>query len=393
LIEWWQYLRQGLNRKSPLDRLAEESTPERDRANLNNLRPFVGRHMRKAIIGALLILASTLLAFPQPLITRYLIDHVILGKQLNQLFVVVLIIVLVKGFSMLAGPLQNYYFTRFEEDVMVDLQSDLVARTLKLPKSFLDEQQTGYLMSRLGSDVQGLRWFFSSTLVYLATNVLRFIGGVIFLFYLEWRLALVTLVALPGIVMGMKYFSKILRNLNMHSMEKEGTYWERLQESLSATTLIKSFSTEAEERERVISQLKDIRQITMETTTVNALANLILDILPDASRAVVLILGAYWIIQGNWTLGSLLAFQNYLGYVFGPAYSLANVNIQLQSALGALQRVSAIYNIIPEEHGKGIQVEHLKGEIEFANVSFSYNSKEMVLENISFKIRDRKSVV
>jgi len=392
-MEWWQYLKQGLKRQAPPDRLAEDyNNPERDRANLNNLRPFVRRHIRKALVGAFLILISTLLAFPQPLITRYLIDHVILGKQLNQLFIVVLLLVLVKGFSMLAGPLQNYYFTRFEQDVMVDLQSDLVARTLRLPKSFLDEQQTGYLMSRLGSDVQGLRWFFSGTLVYLATNVLRFFGGVIFLFYLEWRLALVTLVALPGIVLGMRYFGKRLRTLNMHSMEKEGNYWERLEEALSASSLIKSFSTEAEERERVTSELKDIRQITMETTTVNALANITLDILPDVSRALVLVLGAYWIIQGNWTLGSLLAFQSYLGYVFGPAYSLANANIQLQNALGALQRVSAIYDIVPEEHGKGVVAEHLKGEIEFSHVSFSYDGKDKVLEDLSFKIRPGQHV-
>jgi len=385
-MEWWQYLKQGLHRQAPLDRLADQNNSNRDKTNLTNLLPFVKSHIRKALIGAFLILVTTILAFPQPLITRYLIDHVILGKQLNQLFIVVLLIVLVKGFSMLAGPLQQYYFTRFEQDVMVDLQSDLVARTLRLPKSFLDEQQTGYLMSRLGSDVQGLRWFFSGTLVYLVTNIFRFIGGVAFLFYLEWRLALATIVVLPGIVLGMQYFGKILRNLNMHSMEKEGNYWERLQEAISASSLIKSFSTEVEERERVTSDLKDIRQITMEASTVNALANIILEALPDVSRAVVLILGAYWIIQGNWTLGSLLAFQSYLGYVFGPAYSLANANIQLQGALGALQRVSSIYDIVPETHGTGMVADHLKGEIEFEHVSFSYDFKDKVLEDISFRI-------
>lgn len=113
----------------------------------------------------------------------------------------------------------------------------------------------------------------------------------------------------------------------------------------------------------------------MELTTVNALANLTLGILPNISKGLVLVLGAYWIIKGNWTVGSLLAFQSYLGYVFGPAYSLANANIQLQNALGALQRVSAIYDIVPEEHGKGRLVEHLRGEIEFNHVSFSYDSE------------------
>jgi len=72
--------------------------------------------------------------------------------------------------------------------------------------------------------------------------------------------------------------------------------------------------------------------------------------MPAIARAIVLALGAYWIIMGQWSLGSLLAFQAYLGYVFGPAQFLATANLQLQTALAALQRVSALFDIVPEEN-------------------------------------------
>jgi ABC-type multidrug transport system fused ATPase/permease subunit len=107
----------------------------------------------------------------------------------------------------------------------------------------------------------------------------------------------------------------------------------------------------------------------------------------------VLALGAYWVIRGQWSLGSLLAFIAYLAYVFGPAQFLASANLQLQNARAALERVSALYDIILEEDiGAGEKAERLRGEIEFKNVSFSYNDREPVLDQISFHIRPGERV-
>ena len=100
-----------------------------------------------------------------------------------------------------------------------------------------------------------------------------------------------------------------------------------------------------------------------------------------------MVIGAYWIIQGEWTLGSLLAFQSYLGYVFGPAQFLASANLQLQNALASLERVSALYDIVPEANqGEGKEVERLKGEVDFEKVTFSYDGKETVLHEVSFHV-------
>jgi ABC-type multidrug transport system fused ATPase/permease subunit len=110
------------------------------------------------------------------------------------------------------------------------------------------------------------------------------------------------------------------------------------------------------------------------------------------AKFVVLVVGAYLVIVGQWTLGSLLAFQSYLGYVYGPARFLATTNLQLQSAMAALERVSALFDIVPEESGAGIPVERLSGEIEFQNVSFSYDGLEPVLEDVSCLIQPGEHV-
>jgi ABC-type multidrug transport system fused ATPase/permease subunit len=121
---------------------------------------------------------------------------------------------------------------------------------------------------------------------------------------------------------------------------------------------------------------------------VSSVANLAINSMPAIAKAGVLAVGAYWIIQGHWSLGSLLAFIAYLAYVFVPAQSLANANLQFQSARAALERVFALYEIIPEDTiGAGAAPERLRGEIEFKNVSFSYSGGESVLQDISFLIR------
>ena len=387
MLSWIDYLRQGLSRKQSKDRITNQQGDTSTRANLENLRPFFVRHWRKGLLGVILVILSSLLVFPQPLIYRYLIDDVILARQLDKLWLALLLLAGVKGLGMGLGTIQNFYFTRFEQAVILDVQSDLFERLLHFPKSFFDETETGYLMSRIQQDVYGVQWFFSQTLVYALSSALRFVGGVAFLFYLEWRLALAVLVLLPLLVVALNYFSHKMRVLSHEQMEQYANVSRNLQESLASTTLIKTFASEKRTVGRMISEWKAAQQLSLEQTTVGSLANLLIGALPSLANAVVLVAGAYWVIKGSWTFGSLTAFQSYLGYVYGPAMALASTNLQMQNALASLARVSALYSIVPEENlGVGEKIERLKGEVEFKDATFSYDGRESVLENLSFHV-------
>jgi ABC-type bacteriocin/lantibiotic exporter with double-glycine peptidase domain len=390
---WFTYLKQGLSRKLPEDRIAGEDGVSGIKANLKNLRPYISRHWRKGVLGFFLIIFTSLFSFPQPLITRYIVDDVILGRQLELLAGAILLLIGILLAEKLTSLLEEFYFARFEQRITLDIQHDLIERALHFPKSFFDDNQTGYLMSRLSSDVHGVRWFFSSTIVYIVSNMVRFVGGVGLLFYLEWRLAVVVLVILPGIVLCMRYFSGKMHILSHQSMEQQANVSSRFQESLSSASLIKAFSSEDRTILGLMSELKAALHISLEQTTVASVANLAISSMPGIARAIVLALGAYWIIVGQWSLGSLLAFQAYLGYVFGPARFLATANIELQEALAALQRVSVLFDIAPEDNmNTGKTVERLTGEIEFKNVSFSYDDREPVLTDVSFRIRPGERV-
>jgi subfamily B ATP-binding cassette protein MsbA len=384
---WFDYLKRGLLVRSIEDRIHGRSPHNNVRKSLQNLYPFVVRHWRKGLIGGLLVLAVSVLSFPQPLIGRFLIDRVMIERQIHKLAVAVLLLAGIILAEKLMNLFREFYLARFEQTVILDIQQELFGHCMALPKAFFDSQETGYLMSRVSSDVQGLRWLFSDTIFQMLANGLRLAGGVAFLLYLEWKLALCILILFPGVLLLLTYFADRLRALGHQGMERQARLASRIQESLSAISLIKAFSSEDKTQRRIRSIMRSILRLSLEQTAVNSTANFALGILPSAIRGIVLVLGAYWVVHGHWTLGTLLAFQVYLGFVFGPAQFLATSNLQLQNARAALERVSSVFDIVPEGNsGKGEIASRLSGEVDFRNVSFSYNGRETVFENLTFHV-------
>ena len=204
--KWYTHLKQGLSSKLPKDRISGQKGYSGLKANLKNLHPIISRHWRKGLMGFLLIIISSLFNFPQPLILRYIVDDVILDRQVELLMGAVLILIIISVLSKLTGLLEEFYVAHFEQQITLHIQQELLERTMRFPKLFFDHNQTGYLMSRLSTDVEELRWLFSGTIVHIISNVLRFLGGIALLFYLEWRLTLVALVILPGLGFCMRYF-------------------------------------------------------------------------------------------------------------------------------------------------------------------------------------------
>ena len=138
------------------------------------------------------------LTFPQPMISRFLMDHVLIEKRLSLLGAVIALMAVVALVQGLSGLLQGFFSTRFQQSVTLDIQKDLLERTLSLPKTFFDGARTGYLISRIQNGANGVQWFFSGTVVQLLTQSIRFFGGLIFLFYLEWRIAVPVTLSLPA---------------------------------------------------------------------------------------------------------------------------------------------------------------------------------------------------
>ncbi|MCX5751267.1 MAG: ABC transporter ATP-binding protein [Candidatus Saganbacteria bacterium] len=393
IAHWFFYLKQGLSRLKPADPISKDKKSLDLRTGLKFLRPFLLKHWPRAILGVIVVLVVSVFGYVQPLVTKFLIDNVMVGRQMQFFIPVILFLVAVNVLEKVGGAFQGFFFTRFGQGVVLDMQTDLVSRSLLFPKSFFDSKDTGYLMSRLSQDVQGLQWFFSSTLVFIFTNILRFFVGAVLLFYLEWRLSLVILVVLPLMVFGIKFFSERIRVLSHHNMEYRAGVMQRIQETLSSIPLIKSFASEKQESDRVKKDLEEVYHNSLEQNVVQSFAGIVIGSIGDVARLITMVAGIPLVVNGGWTMGSLYAFIAYLSYVYGPVQFLANTNFQLQNALVSLERVSSFYDVVPEEHSKeGTPQIKLSGRIDFKQVEFSYVPEEKVLKGISFSLKSGEHV-
>ena len=390
---WFTTLKQALTRPLTLDPLGQGKDPGRLRDNLKHLYPSVRKHWRPGLLSACLTLLAALLTLPMPLVYRQFIDTVLLDRQLQYLPLVVLLTAGISLASLALGICKEWYAGTFEQRVNLDLQERLFAHVLKLPKAFFEDKETGYLLGRIRGDVGGLRWFYSTTLVTLAVQALQFIGGLVLLFTLEWRLTLIALVFLPVTPAATYFFSRRLRGLTEAQMEQNARAGGSLGSSLSSVDLIKSCTAEKRTLRQMLSTVKASADAQMEQRALNQLSRIASNLGPSAVQLIVLCISAYWIVKGEWTLGSLAAFQSYLGFVFRSPQAIANMSVPFMEARVSLERVNRFFNLVPEEnYDTGRQVERLTGAVEFRNLSFSYDGRTPVLENLSLRIRPGERV-
>jgi ABC-type bacteriocin/lantibiotic exporter with double-glycine peptidase domain len=385
---WLSYLKRGLSRKLPKDKYYHEENYGRLRDNIKYLFPSVKKHWKAGLLSFVSIAITSLLAYPLPMINKYLIDDVLIPKKLNLIIPVVLVIVSIQIGEYLFGLLKNYYQMRFSQEVILDIQNKLVEKVLSLPKYFFDTNRSGYLMSRINRDVQGVSFFISGTLVRLLMSFIKFIGGVGFLFYLDWRLALPIVLSLPLPFFSIRFFSRRSYIMSHHVSELNANSNAVLQETVSSVSLIKSFANEVRALKNISTIFKKRVDISYENQIVGFLSSSINQFFPSIAKLMVLIFGAYWVVDGQWELGTLLAYLSYLMYVYGPVNQLSSSINSLQSSRATLDRLATMFQLDSEiNYDKGKEIDKLNGNIIFENVTFYYETDKPVINDLTFEIR------
>ena len=385
---WFAVLKQALTLRASIDALADAQGAGRLRDNLKRLTPSLRKYWRVGAVSASLTILSAFISLPQPLVSRQLIDKVILDRQLGYLPLVLALTAGIGLSSLLLGILKEWYATRFEQQVNLDLQERLYAHVLKLPKAFFEARDTGYLIGRITGDVGGLRWFYSRTLISVAVQSLQFFGGLIMLFVLDWYLTLLVLTLLPLARAATYFLGRRVHDLAQALMEEQARSQGTVAESLSSVALIKSHTAEKRTLRQMVSVIKKSADMQLQQSVLNQLSRIGTNLGPAVASLAVLCVGAYWVVKGKWTLGSLAAFQSYMGHLLGPPQSIAGMSLPFQNARVALERVNRFFKLVPEEnYDTGKRIERLTGAVEFRNVSFSYNGSAPVVEKLDLRIQ------
>lgn len=285
--------------------------------------------------------------------------------------------------------LSNYLAHRAAWNLVGDLRSRLYNKLQSLDLGFFHDKQTGDLMSRVVNDTRDFELLYAHMIPELITNFVTFLGVLIILLSINWKLALVTCCPIPLILISGVIFAKIVRPYFRASQKVMGDLNAQLQDSLSGLHEIQAFGQEAYEGERV--RKKSFEQVVamLRALKASAIFHPCVELLSSIGTVIVVFYGGYLAYSGQISIADIVAFLLYLSLFYAPVSGLANLLENLQQSLAGAERVtmilatpSAIQNEKDAEELKDV-----KGALSFENVSFNYENKIPVLKNISFSCK------
>lgn len=343
---------------------------------------------RKKIIGIglILILLRSFSGLVLPYMTKFLLDDVIPSKDMHGLMV---LLGVVFG-AIVIQSVTSFSLTRLlsveAQHLISVLRTKVQQKILKLPISFFDNNKSGALVSRVMSDVEGVRNIVGTGLVQLIGGSLTAIVALVLLIQINPMMTLFTLV--PVIIfafVALKAFGKIrpiFRTRGKINAEVTG----RLTETLNGVRVIKGFNAEEQENKTFEKGVERLFLNVKKSLTATALISSSSTLLLGIASTGIMGIGGYYMMYGDMSAGDFVSFTALLGFMVAPIVQMSNIGSQLTEAMAGLDRTQELMLMEEEENPeiRTIIIDKLKGDIEFENVSFSYEEDKEVLHDISF---------
>ncbi|MCB0595048.1 MAG: ABC transporter ATP-binding protein, partial [Phaeodactylibacter sp.] len=338
------------------------------------------------LLGLALIVISRLAGLVLPGASKYLIDNVIVNKDMQMLKV---LLAVVAG-SIVVQAATSFWLTQLlsvEAQLLISkLRARVQRKILSLPISYFDNNKSGALVSRIMTDVEGVRNLVGTGLVQLVGGTLTSVASLILLIRISPMMTLYVLVPVSIFAFialkAFGYIRPIFRERGVLNAQVTG----RLVETLNGVRVIKGFNAEEQENatfEQGVEMLfQNVKKSLTSTSLMTSSATFLLGIATTGIMGI----GGYQIIQGDMTFGDFLAFTLYLGFMIAPIVQMSNIGSQLTEAFAGLDRTEEIMNMAPEDDpaARPVQLQSVKGDIRFDQVSFAYIEGKEVVHDITF---------
>lgn len=353
---------------------------------LTAFKTIIWPRRKLVFIGLVLIVLSRLAGLVLPLASKYLLDDVIPAEDISQLKLLIGVVAL----AIIVQSVTSFLLTRIlsvqAQYLISELRIQVQQKVLSLPISFFDNQKSGALVSRIMSDVEGVRNLIGTGLVQLIGGTFTAIVSLILLLKIS---VLMTLFVLgPVIVFGVvalkafKYIRPIFRKRAKINAEVKG----RLTETLAGVRVIKGFNAETLENATFEKGALSLYENVKKSLTATALMTSSATMLLGLASAGIMGIGGYKIIHGTLTTGEFISFTLLLGFMVAPIVQMSNIGSQITDALAGLDKTQELMNEVSEDDlpGRNIQLPKISGTLKFDNVSFAYEETKEVLNEISF---------
>jgi len=351
-------------------------------------------HAVKITLGVALILLATFLTLPAPWILKIIIDKALPQKDLHLL---VQLLAIFTGLFLLRAWLtmvRNRVLQNAAMRLVCDLRIRLFAHLQTLSLRYFDDNHTGETVSRVSQDTGEVYTLTNGFLINLIADSVTVVVVVGFLFYVDWRLATATCAVMPLFVINYLYNRRRMREESRRHRQNWDKVMGFLHEKVSSARVIKSFVREQGEISTFSSGINEdffnYSRIVMRNTKLAVIA----DLLGSVGALIVLGYGGWLVVKGEMGVGTLVAFNAYIAYVFPPIVRFVDLATIFQRAITGLENVFKLLDTKPEiaDAENAVPLPLLRGDVEFRNVSFDYNIDSTVpggprtLRNVGFRI-------
>lgn len=350
-------------------------------------KEFIWPRKKIIALGLILILIRSAAGFVLPMSTKTLLDEIVPKSDFHAMTMLLLFV----GVAIFVQALTSYILTNIlsveAQHLISQLRAKVQRKLLTLPISFFDNNKSGALVSRVMTDVEGVRNI-------VGTGLVQLIGGSItsvvsFILLLKINATMTLFVLVPVVVfafIAMKafaYIRPIFRTRGVINAEVTG----RLTETLNGIRVIKGFNAEEQENKVFENGVERLFQNVKKSLTSTSLITSTSTFLLGIASLGIMGIGGYFMMHHTMTNGEFIQFTVLLGFMVAPIVQMSNIGSQLTEAMAGLDRTQELMNMTEEDDPevRTVKIESIKGDIVFEDVSFAYEANKEVLQNISFE--------
>jgi ATP-binding cassette subfamily B protein len=355
---------------------------------LRRFGPYIKPYASWMALAVALMIAASLTSLAGPFLVGRAIDVYIAGKDLTGLTGVALLYAVLYLVNWATSYGQTYIMSYAGQNIIASLRQDLFDHLQGLGFNFYDKWQTGAIMSRVTSDVDQLSNLVSSGLVMMITDVATLIGIVFLMVYLNWRLALVTLVSIPLMGSTVALFQGRLRSRTQNIRARIAQVNANLEQSISGIRVTQAFAREDVNAREFTGVNEENLQANLSAAVLFSMLLPVIQIISALGTFLVLWYGGTRIHAAQMTLGALVSFLSYVSRFFHPIQDIGRVYSQVVMAMVSLERIFGLMDQKGDivDHPSAAEPPRFKGHIRFEDVTFSYEPGKPVLRNVAIEV-------
>lgn len=354
---------------------------------------FLKKYRGLMIVGILLTTAVSVLSVVNPYISGQIVDQVISGGKYYTLMPFIACLI---GVTIVMGVLRFLFQVVFEtasQGVLYDMRDKVYRKLLEEDFAFYNKKRTGDLMSRQTGDMDAIRHFVAYVVYMVYQSVLMFVFALLMIFTVNTKLALAMLVVLPFTAFATYRQTKEVRPAFKRNRDCFSSLNAFVQENVSGNRVVKAFAKEDFEIEKFNKENDKFRAAQIDASKIWMKYVPIFEVLSYALTIILILYGGYMVIQGEITLGQLVTVNGYLWMLNNPLRQAGWLVNDISNFTTSVEKIYATYS--EEPHVKtpvsGVVKKHLKGEVEFKNVSYRADDEDIVMD-VNFKVKRGQTV-